>query len=131
MVPCSSIIPSEVIDHSLPIVKKKFSSGKVMCVPHDTQINTYLGGLEFNNSLSFLNCSEAAENQESPNNCWSGSQAQAWLEEQSPLLQIYTSKKYIDFYLKTDYSYTNMKTLMTVPLHWNEPVHQGLSLIPV
>ena len=23
-----------------------------------------------------------------------------------------------------------MKTLMTVPLHWNEPVHEGLALIP-
>ena len=36
LVPCNSIVPKEIIEHSLPIVKKKFESGNVKCVPHDT-----------------------------------------------------------------------------------------------
>ena len=43
---------------------------------------------------------------------------------------MYALKRHVDFYMKTDYSYENMRTVLSVPLLWNKSVHHGVSLVP-
>jgi hypothetical protein len=96
-VPCTEIISEEVINNSSPSVIALFKKEAVSCIAKESgNVSTYHGDMDYNLNVSFLECSAQSRSPSDPL-CKTESEVKAWLAYYDPTLQVYSTKRLVDF----------------------------------